>query len=302
MRLAILTRNAIHGGVETILKYHQREFKCPIIVCGGLNNPLGTCPFEYEYITSYRALRERLKEFDVVMYHWIPDWALKAIKIPSIEYVHRVDTAQIDKRTPSLVMAHSTHLCDRFKGRLVPYPVDVEHYLSVEGSRDQIGAVTSYTDIKGIDIAIKAASYLKIPLKFYGSGNSLQLFKRLAELQEVQVEFNEPISDPATVFGQYKLILSPARMEGGSPLAVMEALSAGCPVVGSDIPGHLECNQMARQMGYPEPIVIFKGEDAMDMSRKIKYALDNPYDPRPFMKEFSMSKHLKAVREVVESL
>jgi glycosyltransferase involved in cell wall biosynthesis len=300
----ILTKNACMGGVETIIAAHQRKYGWPVIVCGGIIDE--NCPFEYCYANHPNGLSKMLGEYDRIIYHWPPPWAVQSIYqsgLPSIEYVHRLDTADCDKGVPDLILTHSRYIADWLVGNhlptaLVPYPVDTEHYSTVEGSRDRIGGHGAYTLIKGVDISIRAASKLGISLRFYGSGKQREYFRRLAELYQVPCELLPSVKDPATVLGEFELFLSAARIEGG-PLAIMEALASDIPAVASDIPAHLELNAIAKEMGYPEPITIFKTDDVSDMARAIARHQKDVH-PREFATAFtSMERHLAVIGEIL---
>ena len=304
----ILTKNACMGGVETIIEAHQKRYGWPVIVCGGIITD--DCPFEYVYERHQARLLKMLEQYDRIIYHWPPGWAVQAIHqsgLPCIEYVHRLDTADCDKGVPDLILTHSRYIANWLAANhlptaYIPYPVDTEHYSKVEGSRDKIGGHGAYTLIKGIDISIRAASKIGIPLRFYGSGNQQEYFKRLAEFQQVPCELLLSIKDPATVLGEFKLFLTAARVEGG-PLALVEALASDIPAVASDILAHLELNQIATEMGYPEPLTIFKTDDVSDMARAIKEALSKDVHPREFARAFTdMERHLAAIGEIVKGV
>lgn len=301
MKPVILTRNGCFGGVETIISAHQKAFDCPVIVCGGWRKP---APFEYVYAT-HNALEGFLQGFDRIIYHWLPSWAVEVVKrskIPSVEYLHRMDTAENDKSVPEYVLTHSKYIFDWLGDAVyVPYPVDTKRYSQVEGSRDQIGGHSAYTSIKGIDVCIEAASKLKLPLRFYGSGDREGYLRGLGKSCRVDLDMR-PFANPLDVLGEFKLFLTAARIEGG-PLAIVEALASDVPAVASDIPAHLELNNIAKEMGYPEPITIFKTDDASDMARAIKEALRKEVHPREFALNFtSMERHLAAVKDVISRI
>jgi glycosyltransferase involved in cell wall biosynthesis len=168
-RTCIITRNAIHGGVETLIRMEQEALHADVIVAGGHNNALGTCPFEYRYVSTYKELLTALLDYDVVLYHWLPDWAVQAIAVSgvfSMEFVHRVDTAESSKTVPDLVLSHSQYVLDYIRdttGRddhmfVVPNGTDLSRYKPVsDRSKSRIiGAVTSYYERKGIDVLIRA--------------------------------------------------------------------------------------------------------------------------------------------------
>jgi glycosyltransferase involved in cell wall biosynthesis/SAM-dependent methyltransferase len=319
-RYVIVTRNAYHGGVETMLKLESEGLQTPIIVAGGLNNPMGTCPFKYEYVNTYESLLECLKKYDAVLYHWPLDWSVKAIHdsgLPSIEYVHRTDTSECDKTVPHLCLAHTNHIVDYVKqnyqvdAQLVPCPIDTERFHpdpAVESIA--IGAITSYFDIKGIDIFLRAWAHLKdkyaeIPVVFYGAGDDLARYKKMAEKLGIQINFNGPLERTEEAYRQYRLYVSAARVEGGAPLAVLEALSTNIPVVASNIPGCEELNNLARSNGFEEPLILFESEDPYDLAMKIDQTLkiQDKRNLRTVVTSlFSAEAHILALKKVMGDL
>ncbi|MDR9788162.1 MAG: glycosyltransferase [Peptococcaceae bacterium MAG4] len=316
-KTVIVTRNAYHGGVETLIKLESYGIKAPVIVAGGLNDPAKTCPFTYTYVSTYEELRDQLQHFDVILYHWPLDWAVEAIKdsgLPSIEFVHRIDTSECDKSVPTLVVTHSEYVAEYLKDnfnadvRIVPNCVDDEHFKPGEPiEKNVIGAITSYYETKGIDIFLEAwaeiaEKYPNIIVRFYGAGDQLENLKRKARQLGLNVDFRGPLSDPAPVYREYKLYITAARVEG-LPLAVLEALASNVRVVASDIPGHSVINEIARNNGMPEPLILFASENVNDLVEKIEYALN--LEEEPNVREvvqavFSPKKHVTELRKVIK--
>src|SRR5258707_9571249 len=77
---AIVTRNAVHGGVETMIALHQVFFDATVFVAGGINKAR-TCPFHYTYVdarepaAAQARLTRLLRKDDGILYHWLPPWA-----------------------------------------------------------------------------------------------------------------------------------------------------------------------------------------------------------------------------------
>ena len=158
MKLAIVTKNAIHGGVETIISLHQQLFRADVFVAGGYQIP-ETCPFEYTYLQDGPELTEALLPYDVIEYHWPPAWAVEAIRQanrPSVEVVHRIDTSECDKSVPTVLVTHSRYLAGFLRDRyardavVIPYAIDLDKFQSVSNKGPYIGALTSYYQTKGM--------------------------------------------------------------------------------------------------------------------------------------------------------
>ncbi len=85
-----------------------------MVVAGGWDIA-ETCPFAYTRADDYDTLRKRLSGFDAVLYHWLPDWAVRAVRdsgVACVEFVHRTDTSECDKRVPHELLTHSHYLAE----------------------------------------------------------------------------------------------------------------------------------------------------------------------------------------------
>lgn len=311
--VVILTRNAIHGGVESIVEMHARLMDAPVVVVGGLDDPYGTCPFPYSRADTPAELQAALKGADAVIYHWLPYWATDVIgdlKIPAIEYVHRMDTADGDLGVPKITVAHSPHLVahmDRLgaNARLIPYPIEVDEYSPTHGG-PRIGGVTSYYRIKGLDTIIRAykllSSQSNLLLSFYGSGDDKPRLEQLAAEEGVPAQLLGPALDAKEAWREYRLAISAAVLEGGLPLAILEALACGVPAVVPELPGCMEFSNMAKGAGVTLPLYFFDGTPE-GLAAKMSEALAQDFDPREInagiRKLIPPRSHIKAVRQAI---
>ncbi|RZK24563.1 MAG: glycosyltransferase, partial [Flavobacterium sp.] len=98
---------------------------------------------------------------------------------------------------------------------------------------------------KGQDIIIRILSEQKwrdrpVCVSFIGKGDDDDALKDLAKLLQVNnVEFKGQIDDIESMWKEYHALVLPSRCEG-LPLSMVEAMSAGRPVVISDIGGNTE--------------------------------------------------------------
>ncbi|RNL52535.1 glycosyltransferase family 4 protein [Pedobacter jejuensis] len=98
---------------------------------------------------------------------------------------------------------------------------------------------------KGQDIIIRILSEQKwkersVQVSFIGKGDDDDALKDLAKLLEVtNVEFKGQIDDVEAMWEDYHALLLPSRCEG-LPLSMVEAMSAGRPVIISDAGGNTE--------------------------------------------------------------
>jgi glycosyltransferase involved in cell wall biosynthesis len=320
-RICIVTRNAVHGGVESLIKSETKYLNAKVIVTGGLNNPYSSCPFNYLYVNTYYDLMYELYKYDVCIYHFIPEWAVKAVKMSnifSIEFVHRTDTSECDKMVPTLIASHSQYVLDYINKDTnrhselfyVPNGIDTERFIPVENrtSNKYIGAVTSYFTTKGIDVLIKAWQKVdkkykkKYSLKLMGAGGELENLKSLAN-NDKTIELLGSTTKPEELYNQLILYVTAARIEG-LPLSVLEALSSNLPVIASNIEGHKVINETATKNGFPEPLILFKSEDSSVLAKKIESYLNNPYNvnTRPMIEKlYSIKDHCNGLKNLIDN-
>lgn len=319
-RYCIVTKNAVHGGVESLIKLEQDYMDADVIVAGGLNNAMNTCPFTYRYVTSYAYLTELLKQYAGVIYHWLPNWAVQAIHdagVPSVEFVHRTDTAECDKTIPTRVASHSQYVCDYIKKHdkreciVVNNAVDTEFYVPTTQEKPHIiGAVTSYTNIKGVDILIRgwALAQKHLPgyeMHLYGAGVEKENFMALAdELGVKHLVFHGPVANSKAAYDTMELVVSGARQEG-LPIALLEALSCNVPILVSNIPGHTVINQLAEKAHLKAPLELFVSEDEADFAKRLVEVVakhGNDYHGREVAeKVFSPKVHVNGLLRLLES-
>lgn len=319
LNICIITKNGYHGGVESLIKLESEKLNADVIVAGGLNNPENTCPFKYEYINCYEKLVEKIQQYDVVVYHWLHDWAVQAVKdsgIPSLEFVHRTDTSECDKTVPTKIVSHSKYVCkyikENFKREcgLVPNVVNTEYFLPSTKAKDGrvIGSVTSYYKTKGIDILIEAWSKIqnKYPdhtLKLFGSGTELDLFKTKAKALNCNIEFNGPVKTSLEVFNEISLMVSAARIEG-LPIVMLEAISCNVPIIASDIDGHKIINKLSKDGGYEEPIILFESQNADSLAQTLDKYLSSSHSTniRNIATDvFSPDRHINGLKKYIMS-
>ncbi|MDR5826165.1 glycosyltransferase [Caballeronia sp. LZ043] len=281
----ILTRNAIHGGVESLIREEARILNAPVIVCGG-HDKFDTCPFTYTRADDRETLSRALNGFDVVLYHWIPEWAVEVVKesnCTSIEFIHRIDTSECDKTVPTSLVTHSAFLAryiyenfGRFC-RVIDHPIAIERFTPEKDAGGCVGAITSYYETKGIDIFLRAWAMLQsefpdTPVKFYGDGYDLPKLEQLAAELGVNATFLPATREPWEAMKDFRCFVVPSRVEG-LPVAVLEALAANIPVVASGLPGMVEFNNLSMRRGYESYLDLAKPEDPADFARVLREVL-----------------------------
>jgi glycosyltransferase involved in cell wall biosynthesis/SAM-dependent methyltransferase len=310
-RIGIVTRNAVHGGVESIIAMEQQGLNAEVLVSGGLDSP-ETCPFTYTRCDTYGDLAQKLTEFDVVVYHWIPDLALQAIQVsglPCVEFVHRTDTCESDKRVPTRIVAHSDFLAEYVREtfnrpcEVIPHPIDLEKFRPTKKQGTCIGAITSLYPTKGIDIFLRAWAQIarrfpQLQVRFYGSGPEKQNLESLAAELGIKAEFRAPVRDPWRVLEEFTCFVLPSRLEG-LPMTVLETMAMDIPIVASDIPGVVEFNTTVERLGFGQPLTTFRSEVPEDMARVLTEVLKRKRRPHTsaFIQAWhSPERHLEKLR------
>lgn len=311
----IVSRNAVHGGVESLICEESRSLPADVVICSGLDNK-ETVPFLYRRADSAEALAMLIKPYQYILYHWLPDWAIDEIRKsqkPSIEFVHRVDTMDGDKHVPAALVTHSNFLAEHVHektGRaceVVPHAIPAD-FVPATSLGNAIGAIGGYHATKGIDIVICAWAhiYQQFPqynLAFYGEGEELDALKELAVSKNIQAKFNPPTTKSYKTLQEYRLIVMPSRIEG-MPLSILEALAMDIPVISSDFPGAIEFNALAQKRGVNPPITVVLGGDIEGFAKAMREALLNGERPHTsaYIKQFYNAKtHAETIINVMNN-
>lgn len=290
-RWLILTRNAIHGGVESLIREEAKGLNAPVVVCGG-HDRKDTCPFEYTRADDQKALKRVIAQYDVILYHWLPDWCLDVLRDSGkrcIEFVHRTDTAESDKAVPTALVTHSAflarylHEASGRSCRVVDHPIAIDRFKPQARRGRFVGAITSYYDTKGIDIFLHAWAQLKsrFPdhgVRFYGAGDDLPKFRELASELRLDVDFRNATSEPWKAMKDFACFVVPSRIEG-LPVAILEALAMNIPVIASDLPGMVEFNQLSEARGYSSFVHLARKEDPQDFAAVMAQVLESGAEP-----------------------
>ena len=289
-RWLILTRNAIHGGVESLIREEAKGLNAPIVVCGG-HDRKDTCPFEYTRADNPRVLTSVITEYDIILYHWLPEWCLDVLRSSGkrcIEFVHRTDTAESDKTVPTALVTHSAFLARYIyentgrSCRVVDHPIAIDRFKPQSQKGKFVGAITSYYDTKGIDIFLEAWAVIKnqfpnYAVRFYGAGDDLPKFRELAIELGLDVDFRDATREPWEAMKDFACFVVPSRIEG-LPVAILEALAMNIPVIASDLPGMVEFNQLSEARGYSSFVHLARNEDPQDfaavMSRILEHGIE----------------------------
>lgn len=312
-RIAILTRNAIHGGVESLIKQEAKYLNADVIVCGGADCK-ETTPFKYTRADDRLTLLHKLSDYKAILYHWVPDYALDVIeecKIPCVEFVHRDDVNNCNRPVADAYVTHSKFLVEYVKNNthkdciVVPHPIDTTKFVPATTKGNYIGGVTTYWIGKGIDVFIKAWAKVKnkfptIKARFYGQGNDLELFKKLSDKYNADVEFLPPTTTVNEVLKDYQCIVSPSRIEG-MPVAILEALSMNIPVIASSLSGMVEFNKTGEDKGFKNLIYLTESGNVDALANMIDNVLTQKSEriSREYIeKNFNPKTHCEIIQKV----
>jgi len=162
----------------------------------------------------------------------------------------------------------------------VPLPVlaKISVYLDKLGVTrgNYILAVSRFVPEKGLDVLVKAFQESRTPCKLLIAGDAdheTDYSRKLKQMMDADDNIirtgyitGEPLNQ---VFTHAGLFVLPSFHEG-LPIALLEAMSYGLPVLVSDIPANQEVG-LAKER-------YFTCGDVNDLKEKIQYHLDNPMD------------------------
>ena len=121
---------------------------------------------------------------------------------------------------------------------------DARLALGLEQSALVAGTAARFDEVKRLDLLLRAVAAVPAPdfgVVLIGVGSEESRLRRLAgDLGlERRVTFAGEIQGAAALFAAFDVFVTTSRKEG-LPLAVLEAMALGLPVVASDIPAHRE--------------------------------------------------------------
>jgi glycosyltransferase involved in cell wall biosynthesis len=237
-------------------------------------------------IRPFRAF-VRQHQFDIVhSWHWSSDWSeviasrwggakfVYTKKAMTWGNVHWKIRSYLSNFIITINEEMRNYFPDKKAQKLIPLGLDTQYYSPGLFPEKQASAifkiitVANLVPVKGIELLIKAiklSDNTNLRLEVLGDDRDpyAEVLKGLAkELQlESQISFPGKHTDVRPFLAQANLYVIPSRKEG-MPMALVEAMAMGIPVLGSNIPGiHFVLRD------FPE--LLFESSDADALSRKI---------------------------------
>lgn len=202
-----------------------------------------------------------------------------------------------------LFIANSTEVQHRIKkyynkpSTVIHPPVDIDRFEPARTRSDFYIAIGRQVPYKRIDLAVRAATELNIPLKVFGTGPE---HAKLVSIAGPTVEFCEDrltnASDPEVTkaFNHAKGFIFPSEDDFG--IVAVEALAAGAPVIAlgrGGVKDIVEDNVSG---------VLFRDQTTENVVNAIRYAESQTFLPgtlRRKAKRFNKSLFITKIRKVV---
>lgn len=323
-KIAIVTKNCINGGVESIINIHQKYLKCDVFVANGKidhDNP----PFIYkENLKSFTQAYNILSDYDLIISHWVPSFIQDVYDIIKqktiiLEFVHRTDTCDNRKDFLDGIITHSFFLkkfmVEKYEKEMkidvLFHPIDTKKFKPLDKKKSKIGVIGSYNIFKGIDIFINAINIISddpiiknYEICIYGKDDGEKNnFITMAQNLNLDIHFYDNVSNVHEICNEFEILCLPSTLEG-FPMILCEALSCNIKIITSDIVGFLEFNDYAKKNNYDNLFKIFESENYVELSEKIikllkNNDLNNEKGNEFIKKYYSSDKHIEKLKNIM---
>ena len=229
-----------------------------------------TTPYK-PYISLFSRLKPivgffRKNQYDIIhSWHWSSDWTeALAAKIAGVKWIYTKKAMSWGNRhwkIRSFLADYIITINDEMKSyfpdkknqKLIPIGIDTQYYKpqysidKEDANILKIITVANLVPVKGIEILLKAINSIKtdsVILKVVGNHENAYGNKLLQLCEDLnienQVEFIGKVNDVRPFIEDSDVYVIPTLDEGrkeGMPMALVEAMCIGIPVLGSDISG-----------------------------------------------------------------
>lgn len=181
----------------------------------------------------------------------------------------------------------------------------LKKHLQLQANDFVIISVVNMVPVKGIEILLDAVRKMKDPsikVLLIGNDKSEYVETLKKEYSEKQIHFLGKQLDVKKYLALANLFVIPTKDEGrkeGMPIAPLEAMAMGIPVIGSRISGIKDILE-----DYPNH--LFEASNIADLIEKIKYSRSNPINKEELVKmvreKFSLDSFIKQREALYKSL
>ena len=155
---------------------------------------------------------------------------------------------------------------------LFPNSVDTKRFIPADKKvyKDRILFIGRLVKVKNLPILIEALKGTDIKLDIFGNGPEKETLLALAERVNVKIKISDPIPNDELpdVYRKYPLFVLPSKYEG-NPKVLLEAMSCGIAVVGSDISG------ISAVVRNGETGMLFPADNSCELRRIITELMEN---------------------------
>lgn len=310
-----------------------KELGLPIYL---INSTVSLRPY-LNLIFRVRPFKDFIKahQFDIVhSWHWSSDWTeALAAKLAGVKWLYTKKAMGFDSkhwRIRSYLASFIVTINDEMRGyfpnkkeqALIPLGIDTDYYNQdlfnkqalIEETEFHIITVANLVPVKGIEVLLKALKMLKnkkINLTIVGDNSGSygdSLSEMVLDLKlDLQVEFLGKKADVRPFIAEADVYVISTLDEGrkeGMPMALVEAMSMGIPVIGSDISG-------IRYVLKEFEDLLFPALDSEALAKKIDFMYNQTSQERNALgkalreyclSNFNMEKFIKSHEMLYEDL
>jgi glycosyltransferase involved in cell wall biosynthesis len=253
------------SGFDVVISSSSAEAKNVIVPEGAVHICYCHTPIRY-YWSDYRAYLRRL-EFGFL------NPIVRAVMPALVRWMRRIDLAAAGR--VDFFVANSEFVAERIQkyykrdSEVIYPPVGVSGLSYNKKRSDYLLSMSRLVPYKRVDLAVKAATELGLPLVVAGDGPELSKLQRFAG---PSVQFLGRVSDTQknTLYEEARALIFPAEEDFG--IAPVEAMAAGCPVVLYGKGGATESVRSGKEGIYFDEQTISSVQNALIRLKKTKFS------------------------------
>lgn len=253
----------------------------------------------YTFLKRLHPFKSFLKEhkIDVVhSWHWSSDWSeVLACRLMGIPFVYTKKAMgwgnvhwKIKSYLSNFIITVNSDMRNFFpykkRQQLIPFGLDTEFYnpesvpKPTGKSEFKIVTVANLVPVKGIETLIKALSMVNPIIKLDIIGDTRDPYAASLQNMVIDLKFQERVrflgkqADVRKLLVAADLYVIPSKQEG-MPMALVEAMCMGLPVLGADVPGIRDLLKDFKEYMFP-------GSDSEALAHKIEIIFNKPAEER----------------------